>query len=436
MNNAQAVIVTCKPIIGTDSESGYNPKTMKTIDHRILIPSPPEPIWEVISDISRNPDWQIDCREVIFLTSKRSGAGLRWRYSDNKRREFVYETSAWYPGLGYEYYFIDGALYRDARARLRLQETPEGTIVQWTFSFEFAGLFSGSHNALDAVMRESLRQLYSLFKNRRELREQPSKSLMRDAPDASARSAYQPRHPQRDSADRPVPAPAPARSQPVHHEPPIASSDTRPNPVASGALSLYDDILGRDVEPEFLADLREMARFEPPPPAEATQPSGGRLVQQGEPPVESTTSTPTPPSTARVVIEQDAHAVMTDKEIAPLLTEAPPVLHDTQPIIAVVAPSPAAPASAQPPPSAPVPSIAAIADTRSIWEIFNVPRPGDPVIEPLPDSPADEPHSAIGPARPLPELHDAPTPKVPLLSGTRGLRQTIRFRSVHLRRPF
>ena len=54
---------------------------MTTIDHRILIPAAPDVVWDYISDISRNPEWQVDCREVIFLTSRREGPGLRWRYA-------------------------------------------------------------------------------------------------------------------------------------------------------------------------------------------------------------------------------------------------------------------------------------------------------------------------------------------------------------------
>jgi hypothetical protein len=418
---------------------------MKTIDHRILIPSPPEPVWEVISDISRNPDWQVGCREVIFLTSKRTGAGLRWRYSDDKRREFVYEVSAWYPGLGYEYYFIDGALYRDARCRLRLQETPEGTIVQWTISYEFAGILGGSHSALDSMMRDSLRQLYSLFKNRRELREQPSKSLMRDAPDANARSAYQPRHPQRDGKTQPALTQAAPQPKPVSFEPPITPLDTRPNPAArSDSLpGIAEDILGQDFEPEFLDDLREMARFEPPPPAEATQPSGGRIITPEPSIPEATTSAPTPPSTPRVVLTTDEAApalpVNIEQQEPDFLTEidSSPVQEDTQPVRVVVTPEPEKVAPPEPAPPAPaVPRIAEIVDTRSIWEIFNVPRPGEPVVEAADTSAQEEPKPETPVMRPLPELHDAPAPKVTLLSGTRGLRQTLRLRSVRVRRPF
>ena len=81
---------------------------MTTIDHRILIPAAPDVVWDYVSDITHNPDWQVDCQEVIFLTSRREGPGVRWRYATPGGRECVVAVTAWYNGLGYEYYFVDG----------------------------------------------------------------------------------------------------------------------------------------------------------------------------------------------------------------------------------------------------------------------------------------------------------------------------------------
>ncbi len=175
---------------------------MTIIDHRILIPAAPDVVWDYISDITHNPDWQVDCHDVIFLTSRREGPGVRWRYAAPNGHEYVVAVTAWYNGLGYEYYFVDGVPYRENKGRIRLQEIPEGTIVQWTFTYELSGIFGGMRNALgvsrqvDHTIAESLKTLWQKVKQSgAAARPHEAKSLMRDAPNVDARSAYQPRHP-------------------------------------------------------------------------------------------------------------------------------------------------------------------------------------------------------------------------------------------------
>ncbi|MBL8134338.1 MAG: SRPBCC family protein [Anaerolineae bacterium] len=424
---------------------------MRTIDHRILIPAPPDHIWAVVSDISRNPDWQIDCKEVIFLTSKRSGPGLRWRYSGDDRREFVYEVSAWYAGFGYEYYFVDGPTFRDARGRIRLQEVPEGTIVQWTFSYETGSVLGGMrislglHNSIDRLMQDSLRRLWQMLKaDRTESIEHPSKSLMRDAPDVTARSAYQPRHvPHEGEANsrksrteahsQPNVRPTPRQDAPL--EPVVMHEDTRPNqPHIQSAMKEPDEVtlIPADVtgEPEFLGDLEEMVRYEPPLSAAETQPRSTRIavdpvsnLKEQIPLVE--------PALAEVPIS-----------IQPIYGEEVPVAIDdtpARPIAAVTTTAStdlsSAPAETQPTPIQAEPSplarteqLATIGDTRSIWEIFNVPRPSE----------TGEVEAVAGavfePRSPLPSLEDTPSKPIALSAGVRGLRQTIRRRIVRLRR--
>ena len=167
---------------------------MTIIDHRILIPAAPDVVWNYISDITHNPDWQVDCRDVIFLTSRREGPGVRWRYAAPNGHEYVTAVTAWYNGLGYEYYLVDGAPYRENKGRIRLQEIPEGTIVQWTFTYELGGVFGGMRNALglnrqvDQTIAESLKMLWQKIKESGAAsRPHEAKSLMRDAPNVDAR---------------------------------------------------------------------------------------------------------------------------------------------------------------------------------------------------------------------------------------------------------
>lgn len=431
---------------------------MKTIDHRILIPAPPERVWEIVSDVSRNPDWQIDCREVIFLTSKREGPGLRWRYSDDRRREFVYEVSAWYAGYGYEYYFVDGPAFRDARGRIRLQEIPEGTIVQWTFSYETGGMLSGVglHNALDRLMQDSLRQLWQMLKTGASVvTEHQPKSLMRDAPDVSARSTYQPRHPAADSrrSDSDSPAAPSQQASPtplVSHrayvppetlEPSVTREDTRRNDaVASSRHSVADDeaLIPGDFseEPDFLNALEELTRFEPPPTAEATQPRrSSRPVDSAVPtrPVEAASiSQPPavdepymPPATpAAQPIQETAHVVPEGASIGTINEPESSSLEDTNPVASVTAPEPASEVVSPP--------VTSEKDARSIWEIFNVPRPSETGEVDAVPAPSTEPEP---PVSSLPVLDSSPSAGVQLDVGTRGLRQTIRRKTVRIRRP-
>lgn len=277
---------------------------MTTIDHRILIPAAPDVVWNYVSDITHNPDWQIDCSEVIFLTSRREGPGVRWRYASPNGHERVVAVSAWYNGLGYEYYFVDGMPFRENKGRIRLQEIPEGTIVQWTFTYELGGLFGGMRNALgisrevDHTIADSLKTLWQKIKaSGGAARTYEPKSLMRDAPDVEARSNYQPRHPsatgsersETDEAKTEKPKPRivleppieeddgqpisviAASAAPIIDEPPIEEEDTRPRVAAARteAESVPADL---ESEPEFLEELVDLSRFEPPRDPTDTQP--------------------------------------------------------------------------------------------------------------------------------------------------------------------
>jgi hypothetical protein len=206
---------------------------MNILDHRILIPKSPELVWGIVSDLSQNPLWQVDHSSITFLTTRHDGAGVRWRYSTPNGREYVVETLAWYDGLGYEYTFVDGVNYRENRGRIRLQEIAEGTVVQWTFSYQVGGLFGGMRNALvvkrqvENVMVDSLKTLWRIVNQSGVERGPEIKSLMRDAPDYEGRAQYKPRHP---SAAKAEVQPDGTPGQAVIPEPAYSDDDTRPRP--------------------------------------------------------------------------------------------------------------------------------------------------------------------------------------------------------------
>jgi uncharacterized membrane protein len=218
------------------------------IDHAIQIPVAPNHVWELISNPENNPKWFTDCQSIAFLNSIRRGIGMRWRYKDKNGREYVTEITAWYEGLGFEYTIVDGVSYTPNKGRIRLQEVAEGTVVQWTFSYELTGLLGGLRNSLgikrtlDTTIVESLRNLYRLAKDQyKELDIKSSRSLMRDAPNVQERATYQPKHPSVLQEGKPKLTPTPAVSlppvssdalyaRPALAEPPLADDDTRPNP--------------------------------------------------------------------------------------------------------------------------------------------------------------------------------------------------------------
>ncbi len=294
---------------------------MNTIDQRILIPSPPEVVWDYLGDLTKTPEWQADCKAVSFLTSKRNGPGTRLRISSDKGQDRVVEITAWYDGLGYQYTYVDGVPYRESTGRIRLQEIPEGTVVQWTFTYDVGGLRFGLSRQIETAMETSLKSLWkqvSQSSGAQKIRE--AKSLMRDAPDYEARAQYKPRHPtvidgkNEDgspataeqagptqpiptvpSAPLPPPQPMQAISGPVIDEPPFDEEDTRPRRPAAASpapapmpdelfdtthepdflfrppqsTGLPDELFETTSEPDFLDDH---ARFAPPAPAAPATP--------------------------------------------------------------------------------------------------------------------------------------------------------------------
>ena len=325
---------------------------MAIIDQRILIPARQEIVWAYLSDLSRNADWQADCLSVSFLSTKHDGVGTRWRVGGDKGKDAVYEITSWYNGLGYEYIIVDGTAYKDNKGRLRLQEIPEGTVVQWTFSFEGGGLLGGGKvRQLDAMMAASLKALYKQLKSANQNEALVARSLMRDAPDVEARAAYKPRHSPALTEGAPaevtedavlLPTPEPALKAEdaafviavdLAAEPPVAVDDTRPRPPVTD-------------EPD------ENARFAPPAP---DKPVASPEVAAEEAP-ESVVATLEPAKAAPVPVPPAI-------EPEPPADAAGPGPDRTAAAVAAAA------AAAQLPPPDPA--------GKSIWEIFGVQRPGE-----------------------------------------------------------
>lgn len=206
---------------------------MNIIDQRILIPTSSDIVWGYVSELSNNPDWQANCRSMSFLTTTRAGKDVRWRGAAKNGREYVVQITAWYDRIGYEYKIVDGTPYKENMGRIRLQEVPEGTIVQWTFRYDMSGILRGIRNTVSTkrnVENAIVNSLWALWRRVTEVKpvaqstNYASKSLMREAPDVQARSQYVPRHPLKVTEAQPPEGVS-------IKEPPISDDDTRPHDV-------------------------------------------------------------------------------------------------------------------------------------------------------------------------------------------------------------
>jgi hypothetical protein len=435
---------------------------MTTIDQRILIPAAQSVVWEYISDLNNNPSWQADCQNISFLTSKREGPGTRWRYATNKRRDYVAEITAWYNGLGYEYVFIDGPPYRNNRGRIRLQEIAEGTIVQWTFSYEVGGVLAGvrsSSRQVETNMATSLKTLYRQIKQQASDGTFEAKSLMRAAPDVEGRSQYKPRHPSiaKEAAEteqklRPATVPTAFNEPPVSEgdgqalqafeidEPPVAVDDTRPRPAVTGLetdvppMAIPADVEG---EPEFLAD---MSRFAPPrdtAPKIVTSPVSADADQEPDVQPEIVEEPPsdvhdTQPRTLEEFMPPAAESIPPSVKLAALAKLIDTTSDDATSVVSADEPAEAEseeeemltePLAASQP-TEPAAVVIPAPDTKSpssIWEVFGVPRPSE-----------TQEHKAVSQEASQPIVISATSADTP---HGEGLRIALRRKLVHLRRP-
>lgn len=387
---------------------------MTTIDHRILIPKSAASIWDFISDVTNNPSWQVDCKSLSILTpAHRSGQGLRWRYSSGAGREYVLEVTAWYDGIGYEYVYVDGLPFKEGKGRIRLQEIPEGTIVQWTLSYEVGGVLGGMRDAvgmrrqLESVMVDSLRSLWKAMQKSSagEIRE--SKSLMRDAPGIEERSHYRSRHSGKD--DQPAEAPSPSAPLSIA-EPPVFDDDTRPRvpvTVTEASDPSSDDIL---ISPDASPEPSELKI--PQPAALDSSKSPVSLVE----PV-AFSPTPVDPKTPT------AEPAFLSAEAAPL-----PQPKSLEPVPST--PVETGPASEPVRIDEPLPSTVDTAKV-SVFDLFGLPKPSE--SQKIPAVPIDSPRLQTG-DYPL-VVDEAESVSSSDVSPRFGLRLRLRRRLVKLRRP-
>ena len=386
---------------------------MTILDHRILIPKSPEKIWEFLSDLSQNSAWQVDCKSVSLLTSKHTGAGVRWRYTTAGGRSYVAEITAWYDGLGYEYTFVDGAPFRESKGRIRLQEIAEGTVVQWTLTYETSGMLAGVRNAvglkrqIEGAMVDSLKNLWKVIqKVMPDDKPREVKSLMRDAPDYESRTQYRPRHtPAKTEMDSAESNSFVSRIV----EPPISADDTRPRaPVNVDAVPVRDE----PVLPEHVDDP-DTGTIEPviyPLPAEKV-PDARDFVPRIEAIRSDADHVPTPNRR----ITQEIKTVIPE----PLVTTESPSVKSVE--VAPVAPAvlpkvePVAPTS--------TPDTVKMATSEmSVFELFGLPRPSQ-----------TQEISRVGVPEPV-----QPTVESSVVSFTPtriGLRVLLRRKRIAIRRP-
>ncbi|MBL8145469.1 MAG: SRPBCC family protein [Anaerolineae bacterium] len=428
---------------------------MAIIDQRILIPARQEVVWAYVSDFNKNAEWQADCQGVSFLSTRHDGVGARWRSTTDRGKDTVLEITSWYNGLGYEYAVVDGVALKNTKGRLRLQEIPEGTVVQWTFSFDGGGVLGGGRTArqYDSIMAASLKSLYKQIKAISQSDEIAARSLIREAPDVEARASYVPRHPS--AADATVDAePAedavllPAASEPnvdaqdaglvaaidLSSEPPVTVEDTKPRPVAE-VEPASDERFAPKPEPVDLAAEPEPATVE----AGAATPEPNLEPAATEPPPDRTAAAVAAAAAAAALPPADAHGKSIwevfgvgrpsaeAEEIKPETAERPPVevAPEAAPAEAVEAateavtgkttepdPQETLPLEAVPQPAAAIPAVTVAALATVIAAVPD----GDAAAEPTPSP--------------------APPATAPAVGLTRqGLRLVQRRAHVNLRRP-
>ncbi|MDQ7035169.1 MAG: SRPBCC family protein [Anaerolineae bacterium] len=304
------------------------------IDHAIAIPTKQHNVWEQISDITKFPVWHVDTQAVSFLTTKHSGRGTRYRATTRRGRERVIEITAWYEGLGFEYIIVDGSPYASNRGRIRLQESTDGTIVQWTFTYELTGFLSGLRNSLvvrrgvDNDIIDNLRNIYTYIKELRgeeHFVPEEAKSYLKEAPDVLARSQYQPRYPSKsDPKIQPVPETATAGVSGII-EPPLVEGDTKPNPSIQPEPTPPAEPIS---EPTFLKDVPDFSQV---PSETQVKPEPLPRLTEAETETESVTA-PTPTvsheSTSALPIQAETPPVQKEEAVPPITASPEPPVSD------------------------------------------------------------------------------------------------------------
>lgn len=389
---------------------------MNIIDQRILIPTSPDIVWGYVSELSNNPDWQANCRSMSFLTTTRVGKDVRWRGAAKNGREYVVQITAWYDRIGYEYKIVDGTPYKENMGRIRLQEVPEGTIVQWTFRYDMSGILRGIRNTVSTkrnVENAIVNSLWALWRRVTEVKpaaqstNYASKSLMREAPDVQARSQYVPRHPLKVTE---VPPPEGVSIK----EPPMSDDDTRPHdvvPVQAEVATPSPPVT--PAEPDFLKQITD------------------EKVQAPHKPTSFETASPEKSAVEQFRPSVDPSAI-TQQQPKPTPLSTP----DPAPVNAVET---APPASSAPPLPAThtLPELDSDIDTSqvSVFDLFGVQKPAVPAEPATPKIP-QKPEVIITNSAFTPiEAKRAEDEGPPLLRGRTGMRLILRHKRATIRRP-
>jgi uncharacterized membrane protein len=386
------------------------------IDQRILIPTPVQAVWTVVADHTLLPKWRAECKSVSVLTMRSDGRGVRRRITPLRGKDIIEETIAWYEGLGYEYQVIEGTHFKSFSARIRLQATPDGTIVQWTIAFEtrgFLGKLLGNRRRkrqLERLTAENLRQLRRYIESLGVSVDDQyrQRTGIRPAPDTNSRLEYgaklfaeeqaQIESPDPTQPSRPTSAKPPGRIP----EPPLKAEDTPNIPAVAPPSFIAEALLTTPIPARPAEPLKE------PPRAEGdTRPNIAVT-----PPAPATATTP-----AVAASDQLKAALQTG---TPKANEtAKPLAAQTSPVEANQKPPAAAPAAGQPrraaseevekdlQPAAHLPSPTDKRDTgeMSIWDVFGIPRPGVATAAPAP--PATLPETEVKPAAEPPAVKAA-----------------------------
>ncbi len=302
---------------------------MNVIDLEILIPASPEFIWRFMGDLAAIPQWYEDVVSISFLSTQREGRGTRWRHSTVRGSDVIVEVSAWYDTLGYEYRIVDGTTFNENQGRIRLHEVTDGTLVRWTFQYEAGGVLGGIRNAM-RLKRNTTNQIQDSLRNLHQLILQESggistheaKASMQDAPDVDERLSYQPRHPSafRDAAleefdddtslSERLPLAYDLELEPAAL-PPVADSDTKPNPVALGA--------GEELNPNLA----------PEPKLDDTRPMEVEVLLAEDPPQEIPTTPEPEPQTEAEALALEPMAQAPKDDPPPDTSLAPKPLDDS-----------------------------------------------------------------------------------------------------------
>jgi len=348
------------PVASVTQSTALNTRTncynndMTTLDHRILIPAPGPVVWGYLKQIENNEKWQEDCASITFLSQKQQGVGTRWRQRSSGRYELVYEITTWYDGLGYEYVLIDGAPFSNVEARIRLQEIAEGTIVQWTFTYELGGGVLGDiRNALSTERRQnqaiitSLKTLWKETKRLGSLEGYTPRSLMSDGPPLSSNERIS----QGLETSTPISNADLESSVPpsLDREPPISDEDTRPRAAIADEAEVSEPTTDDPTGEVKDAD----SRFAPP-----TADPSPKMTDAGD--TNQPAGISEPNTTPQPEVTSPAQA---DKEIHP--EAAPPSTDEAE--------------SADADDEMFEPQLPDGKDTGevSIWEVFGVPSPTD-----------------------------------------------------------